>query len=87
MQDDDLNYLGPIKETSSFQTQIRIFLSSDTLQRAERETRKGGEGWARTKTVWIGIQRRTHLDEDDGDDEYCKRVKFCFFLPCLVDNN
>ena len=82
MQDDDLTYLGPIKETSNFQTQIRNFLGSDTLQRAERETRKGGEGSARTKTVWIGIQRRTHLDEDD---EYSTIVEF--FLPCLVDNN
>ena len=56
------------------------------MQRGERETRKGGEGSARTKTVWIGIQRRTHLDEDD-DVEILHISGVLLFLPCLVNKD
>ena len=42
-------------------------------------------GRARTKTVWIGIQRRTHLDEeDDDDDEFRTIVKFCSYLALWI---
>ena len=61
---------------------MRNFLSSDTLQ---GRGRRGRVGRARTKTVWIGIQRRTHLDEeDDDDDEFRTIVKFCSYLALWI---